>query len=406
MNFHSVILSDHLVLGLENRAFREGFISEQDFAFSERVRPRLAKFTLAEQQATDMLCLYDQVWSEEKRFSLNALNRVAGENIVRSRPLLVRPISDSYEHDGMSEHDWVQSLRQRLDGRAEFDALREQAEVEAQILVRRDINWHIADAQACFEGQAPRQGELEFLYDLDLPHAAVAEFLRRNVFWLIDFFQGYFGGGDYNNFIDADVLEAAKLPKELVRQFRFFSRSARFDAYFQHLQECYSSLFENSFFGRLQGLDLAYDYPPDRTRESDDRPDIATLSRVIRINLADVIDYFPLPRTLEEAFEFRGHPRVTTFRSALSGWLLSVATDGQLELKLRQELTLASRDLTRLKQWRTLKEHPIFFGVKTALSIVPVVGFAATGVDLVDYFYERYLKKRTAWVVNPRSRLA
>lgn len=400
MNLNSVILSEHLVLGLENRAFREGLISEGDFTLREHAQPRAVESSLAEFQATDMLCLYDEVWSEEKRFDLQPLNAMAGANIVQPRPSLVRALSMHFRIRGDTHHDWMSSLRDE----SEFDALRSQAEREAQILLLRDINWHIRDARTCFEAEAPNWREVA-LYDVDVSHASIAEFLRRNMFWLIDYFGWWFGGGVYNNILDADLLEQAKVPKGLVAQFRFYARSARFDAYFRHLQESYSSLFENSFVGHLESHDLAYDRPPDHTSVANRAPDVATLSRVIRVNLADVAEYFPLPRTLEEAFEFRGHPRLVAFRKILDAWLSSLATDSQLESKLRRELEVVSRDLKKLKQLRLLKEQPVLFGVKSLLSFLPFSGTVVSGLDIIDYFSERHLKARTAWIVTPRSRL-
>lgn len=130
-----------------------------------------------------------------------------------------------------------------------------------------------------------------------------------------------------------------------------------------------------------------------------------TASRVIRVNLADVIDYFPLPRSLEEAFEMRNHPRVQAFRIELGRWLDAVADEPELEARIRRDLQTANRDLRRLARVKDLKSHPLVFGIKTTASFILVISNMITGIDIIDYFYEKHVERRSAWMMVPRGRL-
>ncbi|MBU2135070.1 MAG: hypothetical protein KKA45_02615, partial [Alphaproteobacteria bacterium] len=144
MTLGSVVLSDHLTLGLENRAFREGLVGEDHFTLSEFASPKIMSASVAEEQVADMICLYDEVWSEERRFHLNTLNRVAGATLVRPRPSLIRALNFHFDHPALSRQEWAD----KLSGRTEFELLREQAAAEAHLLMRRDIDWYLADAMA------------------------------------------------------------------------------------------------------------------------------------------------------------------------------------------------------------------------------------------------------------------
>jgi hypothetical protein len=393
-----IIFSDPLVTGLEDRARREGALSEHDYKLSQFIKPALPTPSVSEATALDLICLYGQVVVESKRFDLQPIRKRLGEGIIVDRGDNIRKFTLALDTFNDGEFCGIQ--------KNEFHQLKFAAAYEAQFIVRRDIDFYLNDARRKYEAEVPKQGWSDQLgFDNELSHNAVTNFLKYNMFWLVDVFDFAYDEGCYNRLIEVDDLINMGVRAKNIRQFRFFAKSARFDAYFSYLQEAYISLYENSFLGRLTSMEVAYERAPDRGLMLPSRLDVGKLSRIIRVNLADVVDYFPLPRTLEEAVEFRSHPRVKPFKLALNKWLKSFSTEPELESKIRRDLQLANRDLRLLKSWRSIKSRPLFFGVKTTVQAVPVLGTILTAFDVVDYFIERHVSRRWAWVVMPGGRL-
>lgn len=400
----SLILTDQIGLAIENRAFKEGLLDPRDFAMADFAVPKPMEVQAHEETVLDLVCLYDQLVVDRRRFDLERLNRFSDREILENRPDIVRELTLRQSHSFYRDPLYLFG-REVNPTPDQFQALKAAAAFEAQLLLRRDLDWYLDDARSAYEAQVVLP---EFSDPLgsgsDVPDAVLRAFFSRNAFWLVDVFEQWFSEGVYNHVLDPDVLETAGPPEEM-RQLRFLSKSDRFRDYLEYLQEAYTNLYDNSFLGRCSSVELAYERAPDRRMPAHEDADALTASRVLRINLADVVESFPLARTLEEAFEIREHPRVRAFRLELGRWLDAVVDEPELESRIRRDLELAHRDLKRLARLKSLKQHPIVFGVKTALSFVPVLGSVGTGFDVIDYFYDRHVAKRTAWVVAPRTRL-
>lgn len=401
----SLILTGQIGVAVENRAFKEGLLDPRDFALSDFAVAKPMRPQMHEDTALDLVCLYDTLVVDRGRFDLEELNRFADRSLVRNRPDIVREFT--LRQDPKFDFGPIHLFGTPVDLRpGEFEALKRAATYEAGFLLTRDLNGYLADARAAYEAQVVLPAFADpFGAGTDIPDDVLRGFFRRNLAWLLSLFEDWFAGGVYNNILDVEDLELADLSQEQRRQLRFVARSDRFRAYFEHLQDAYTNLYDNSFLGRCASVELAYERAPDRRLPAGEDADAITASRVLRVNLADVVDHFPLARTLEEAFEIREHPRVKAFRAELARWLDAVTDEPELEARIRRDLQTANRDLERLARLKSLKQHPLVFGLKTTASLVPVLGSVITGIDVIEYFYERHVDRRAAWLVTPRDRL-
>jgi hypothetical protein len=399
--FGALIFSGRVSSALENRAFREKQLLESDFRLATFCTPAIRPSHHLEDTALDLICLYERITASSSQFSIENLNKKLGVPFLNSRHELVRDISVAFSA----------AKRQRRKQNAfditeaEFNRLKTDSEREAAYLFLDGFDYLVEDARRHFEASPPRlKWQDHIILDHDIPHSAIKRFLGSFRLKLTAMFADNFRNGTYNHRIG--LLELEELASgEPLRQFKYFMRSDRFLFYFEQLQDSYADFYENSFQGRYYDDELVYNYEPVHKVQMVAEPNGALASQVIRVNLADVVDYFPLPRTLAEAIDFREHPRLAAFRHTLERWLQSVATASQLEQKIRRDLQIANRDLSRLARIRALKERPLLFGIKTALSLVPVVSTAITLVDAIDYFYERRTSARWAWIVPNKGRL-
>jgi len=158
-----IILSDPLVAALENRALREGLLSDQDYKLSEFVTPTVTVPNSAEGTALDLICLYDQAIVESKKFSFQAFAKSFGEGVIYDRGDNIREFSVAYMIGKKAEYEGV--------NRKEFEGFKSQSAFEAQFILRRDVDYYLRDARAAFESEAPksRSGKFGFrLRDLAL----------------------------------------------------------------------------------------------------------------------------------------------------------------------------------------------------------------------------------------------
>ena len=413
---------DHLTIALENRAFREGVLSLDDYGLAEIQRPVVGDADPDEDLALDALFLYDSVLADSRRFDLSPINRLGNTDLLAPRPALARSLRldlwrlERTAEDGADTLEVEPTLLQLLlrlnsirGDRLDLSAadrgwlqVRDAASHEAQVLLKRDLPWYLLDAKRNYEGDE-RGLEFDVFAGADVSHEAAAAFLARNLFWIVEHLDRWQGEGSSNQHLDSS--EMWDVPEPLRRPLRMFSRSGRFGSYFRFLQDTFGSLFESGFATRILGVENAYERAPAQFVDPLGPMGASAAARIIRVNLSDVAEYFPLPRNLEEAMETREHPRVVAFRRALDRWLAAAARGDAFEPRLRREVEMANRDLRLLKRWKGIKDHPIYFGVKTAASIVPGLGLATAAVDVVDYFAERWAEGRTAWMVAPRGRL-
>ena len=416
-----IILPDHLTTALENRAYREGVLSINDYGLAQIQRPSVGLANADEDMAMDTLCLYDSVVADSGRFNLAPINRLGDAPFIAGKPRVSRSLRldlwwlGERVKAGADSLPVTRNLLELLTRLGSIDGdqvnlteadirwrdIRDAASTEAQVLLRRDLRWYLLDAKRNYEGD---EGGLEFdsFTRDDITHEAVSAFLSRNLFWIVEYLDKWQSSGGAHYLEDLDLWD---VPAVLRRPLAVFSRSSRFQSYFRFLQDAFASIFESAFLGRMFNVEVAYERAPARIFDPHQPLQAAAAAQIIRVNLADVAEYFPLPRCLEEAVETKSHPRVVAFRQALDRWLAAASRGDPLEARLRRDVEKANRDLRLLKRWKTLKDHPIYFGLKTVGSLIPPVGWAISAIDVVDYFSERWTRSRTAWLVTPRSRL-
>lgn len=401
MSFGTVILSDQHSIALENRAYREQLLKRSDHFYADFVEPRVSPRSPAEDSVLDFLCLYDQLMVSEKRFDLLPLNKISDHSLIQRRPDQVREtILWLTRPSRRDEKPPVVPAHLGL-SQSQFEQIRSNALWEAQSLVTLEVASVLDDARTLFESERVTDGHIE--NDLQLSHLSILGYLKANAFWIVELLDKWCKGGGYNHLIDDEDLKEAKLPKEVRWQFAFYSKSRRFEYYFRHLQESYAHAFESSFIGQVYEVEQSYLRDPFFQQSSRTETSIAEISKVIRVDLSDVVDYFPLPRTFEEAVEFKHRREMASFKSMLQEWMDAASTNANLEQRIRRDLQLANRDIKRLNQYRYLKEKPLFFGLRVVASNLPVLGTIISIIDIAEYILERRTARRTAWVATDRK---
>ena len=388
----SGIFPESHIFALENRAFREGILSGDDFIFSEVASPLIRPTVEHEDTILDLLMLYDELIVGQRSFDLENLNQYTDAPIFKQKPETARRLS--LLGAGRDPNGILDGL---VDGSVEKELILKEAADEAQYLLRRNIDSTINAAKIEFESVLSKDGLLSS-FDDPISHESIVKFIKRNLFWMVDIFSNWFWGGTYNHLIDSEILREVGISKEIQTQFKFYESHDRFASYLIFVQESYIGYFESSLLGRLTGFDVIYDRTPDKIYLDGTLPDYSSASRVIRINLADVCEYFPMPRNIEEALEFRQKSEIQQFRSLLKRWLASVSNDIELERKLRKELQIANRDIKRVTHIKNLQSNPLFFGIKTLASNLPILNNIVSLLDVINYFYTRRVNARTAWV--------
>ncbi len=401
-----VVVNSPLAGALEERAFREGLLTQDDTVEADFVGLAPRPASLDRENATlDLIMLYDEVVGSGGRMRPEALNQRLGEGVLHARAPMVRRVSLAVREVGRPYLDESFSPDELGDLRdVDVEGLKAAAAVEAMTVIARDIQSHLISFRDHFDRQTVKPGWRDIYVRETMPHAPIARAIALNVGILLDLCDRCFHGGDDAHEINEDDVELLVDDPIVRRNIIRLMNDERFRCYFTQLQEVYFDAYDGSFAARLFGLEVAYDAAPTRPLLTSRSTDLHHATGLIRVNLSDVADRFPLPRTIEEAIEFRGHPRVKAFRRALEGWLESFEIGPELERKMRREVSLAGRDIRRLGSVRNLKDRPLVFGVKALAGLVPGVGTPVTlMVDSIDYFYERAIKKRYAWVVPERT---
>lgn len=401
-----VLVNTRLASALEDRAFREGLLTQSDVIESDFVRLKPKPAVVDKENATlDLVMLYDTVIGSGGSMRPDALNDRLGEGVLQARAPMVRRVSLAVSEVGEVYRERMFSREELGDVRSvDVDGLKAAAAHEAMTLIARDIGDHLASFRAHYDAQVVRSGWRDVFASEPMVHAPCARAIAYNVGTLLDLCDRCFCGGDDAHEIDEGDIEVLVTDPDLRRRLLRLMSDGRFRSYFGQLQDLYFDAYDGSFTARLLGHEVAYDVTPAKPMISSRETELHHATGLIRVNLADVADRFPLPRTIEEAVEFRGHPRVKAFRAALEEWIDSFDVGPALEGKMRREVSLAGRDLGRLASIRSLKERPLVFGVKMAAGFVPIAGSPVTAlIDTIDYFYERALKKRHAWIIPTRA---
>lgn len=401
-----LMVNTRLVGALEDRAYREGLLTDEDTIEVDFIERGAKPPAFERENATlDLVMLYDTIVGSGGSMRPNALDERLGGGILQARAPMVRraslavqEVGDAYQERAFSRHE-LGSLHL-----VDVEGLKAAAAHETMTLIARDVKEHLSAFQTQFDAQVIRPSWRDVFASEPMPHVVCARNIAYHVGTLLDLCDRcYCGGDDAHDIDEGDVETLVADPQVRKRIIRLMS-DARFCSYFSQLQGVYFDAYDGSFTARLLGHEVAYDSSPARPMISSRATALHHATALIRINLADVAERFPLPRTIEEAVEFRGHPRVRAFRSALEQWIESFEVGPALETKLRREVQLAGRDLGRLASIRSMKERPLVFGVKAAVGFVPVIGSPVTTlIDSVDYFYERAVKKRHAWIVPERA---
>jgi hypothetical protein len=255
MALESVILSDRHTLVLEERAFREGALTEQDYSLRELGKPSPLFPNVAEQAAVDMISLYGTIVAKPRRFILERLNQFSNNEVIIHRPDTVRDALMSSRGYGRWNTEYHQLIMSR--DQEGLEATINDATLEAQYLMRRDLRYILADANTIFSVSNERKSEDDS--DVRVAHNAAGAFLSMHAYWLVDLFSQWFRHGSYNHYLTSSDFRKADLPKEIVGQFEHFLRSPRFEFYFQHLQDTFANLFDSAFLARASGIEMAYD---------------------------------------------------------------------------------------------------------------------------------------------------
>lgn len=401
-----VMVNTRLVGALEDRAYREGLLTDDDAMESDFILLGPKPPAVERENATlDLVMLYDTVVGSGGSMRPDALDERLGGGVIQARAPMVRRVSLAAQEVGEVYRERLFSRHELADlEQVDVDGLKAAAAHEAMTLIARDVNEHLASFRAEYDAQVVRPGWRDIFASEPMPHAPCARIIAYNIGTLLDLCDRCYCGGDDAHDIDEYDVEVLVADTQLRKQLIACMADARFRSYFSQLQALYFDAYDGSFTARLLGHEVAYDSTPARPMVSSLATELHHATALIRVNLADIADRFPLPRTIEEAVEFRGHPKVAAFRGALEQWIDSFEVGPVLEARLRREVQLAGRDLGRLASIRSMKERPLVFGVKAAVGFVPIIGTPVTAlVDTIDYFYERALKKRRAWILPERS---
>jgi len=401
-----VMVNTRLVGALEDRAYREGLLTGDDAIEADFIRLGPKPPAIDRENATlDLVMLYDTVVGSGGSMRPDALNERLGGGVIQARAPMVRRVSLAAQEVGEAYQERLFSRHELGDLElVDVEGLKAAAAHEAMTLIARDVKEHLTSFRAAYDAQVVRPGWHDMFASEPMPHVTCARTIAYNIGALLDLCDRCYCGGDDAHDIDEDDVEALVTDTHLRKRLIHLLTDARFRSYFSQLQGLYFDAYDGSFTARLLGHEVAYDSTPARPMISSRGTELHHATALIRVNLADIADRFPLPRTIEEAVEFRGHPRVRAFRGALEQWIDSFEVGPVLEARLRREVQLAGRDLGRLASVRCMKERPLVFGVKAAFGFVPIVGTPVTAlIDTIDYFYERAIKKRHAWILPERS---
>ncbi|MFG1240219.1 hypothetical protein V5F63_23805 [Xanthobacter autotrophicus DSM 597] len=408
MSFETILLSDPHTIALENRALREGVLTNTDLLFSEFVGTKIQKKDAIEDGVLDLFCLYDHLITPTNRFCISNMNDRLNVDSIVSRPDEIRNtflrfglngdrVRSFFDDRNIITSNSIPNITQN-----EFDMMTKYSSYEAKYILREGIEQTLEHAKSVFDCEILFR-KTNLFEDSNVPHRVIVNFFKSNRHWIAPLFDQWFRYGGYNHLIDDLVLKESGINLEHRKWFSILSKSRRFEYYFRYLQESYANTYENAFISQLYDVERAFIYTPTRNIENIRRISPEEITTVIRVNLSDLVEFFPLPRTLEEAVELKNSSVMISFKNILSEWSERLTSTDNVEARIRSELRRANRDIKNLRQYRSLKEHPIFFGIRVALGFIPLVSNILPFFDIAEYVYERKVHKNTAWVVTPKS---
>jgi hypothetical protein len=408
MSFETILLSDPHTIALENRALREGVLTNTDLLFSEFVGTKIQQKNAIEDGVLDLFCLYDHLITPTNRFCISNLNDRLNVDSIVNRPYEIRNtflrfglnedrVSKFFDDRNIIMTNSIPNITQN-----EFDMMTKYSSYEAKYILREGIEQTLDHAKSVFDCEVLVR-TVNLFEDTNVPHRVIVNFFKSNRHWIAPLFDQWFRYGGYNHLIDDYILKEAGVNVETRRWFSILSKSRRFEYYFRYLQESYANTYENAFISQIYDVERAFIYTPNRKLEDIRHISPEEITTVIRVNLSDLVEFFPLPRTLEEAVELKNSPTMISFKNILSEWSGRLTSADNVEARIRKELRRANMDIKNLRQYKSLKENPIFFGIRVALGFIPFLSNIIPFFDIAEYVYERKVQKSTAWVVTPKS---
>ena len=155
----------------------------------------------------------------------------------------------------------------------------------------------------------------------------------------------------------------------------------------------YESLVNNAHFSSS--------YTPNKLiHQKLDMPNsIDKVVRIFKTNLNSQIIYFPFPRNIYEALEYRESLKIKRFRDVLSSWITCIQnSETNLEYKIRKDILKANKELRLLKRYRNYAISPFRFYITSIGGHIPIISNILTLCDTVGWLYERWATHRVAWI--------
>ena len=103
----------------------------------------------------------------------------------------------------------------------------------------------------------------------------------------------------------------------------------------------------------------------------------------VQVNLPNEVNVLPMPTTLQDVWNMRKHPAISTFRNVMSEWNYYIQTEDIIAAKkIEKDIIKANHGLEKLGKYKKLASSPY---VRTGLFIVGFIPLLSNFVNIYSY---------------------